>query len=177
MSDEHDAPIVTGDDPALVAEVAEALIESGDEPEPTPPWGSAENPIILKLSCQRCGMPMPDVVLNGSEESKVQLRAINSGAATTHDICPLERAAREQMQANLAASKRRFEVHCSIREVKVDGDDPGQAEHRDEIAGLTAEVLAVSLPEAMRPLAAALGEKWLEIEKHAALIDVPVLDQ
>lgn len=159
------------------AELLEQFAAEQDESEPPPPWGSPESPITLTLRCQRCGMDMPPVVLDGSDEAKEQLRAINRGAVTTHDVCPTERLQQAEQAAAAAATQRRFEVTCSIREITVDAEDPGQAEHRTEVAGLTVEVTAVSLPEAMRPLALALGEKWMKIEQSAALIDVPLLER
>lgn len=120
------------------------------QPEPSP----------VGLTCQKCGGPMPD--LDG-ELAAMARRA--GGVTLVHAVCPGEEPAQQG---------RYFEVRCSIVEV-TDKAAPLHDDDSDvlveELASFKAGLRADDLEAAMRPLAAALGERWIAVEKQARIAD------
>ena len=128
----------------------------------------------LTLTCQKCGLPMPDIDLE-SEEGKALLKALSSstGFELKHDECPPDRLRREAAALEQSAVRRRFMAKVAIVEVI----DAGDGQLREEpLVKLDVEAENVSFVEAVRPLALALGAKWQAMEEHAALVDVPTVE-
>lgn len=120
----------------------------------------------MSLICQKCGTEMPPL---DDDLAKLARRA--GGIVLAHEVCPNEKSA--------APEGRYFEVRVSIVEVleevpaTADPDDSDvQPEVRvEEMVSFKAGVRSANLDDAMRPLATALGEKWMQAEKNAMVAD------
>jgi hypothetical protein len=109
--------------------------------------------------CAVCGEAMPAF----TDEQWAELERLSRvrRVVLKHDVCPRD-AARPQRE-------RRFEARVAIVEVTL---EPGATDATStELAGFTAYTDADNLEEAMRPLAVALGAKWLEVEEKAHIAD------
>lgn len=120
--------------------------------------------MTLILNCQQCGEPLPPIDTS-TEDGKLVL---TKGVELKHDVCPADRAALELVTKR---SSRRFEARVDIFEVTL--NDEGGDATTDKLAGFRVAVDAASLTTAMRPLATALGVKWMEVEEHAPMADIP----
>lgn len=110
--------------------------------------------------CTKCGGEMPPL-----SDDLARLARAHGGVVLAHDVCPGEKA---------AAAGRTFEVRVQIVDVTaVQGDDPDIAivDKDEELIAFKARLQAADLDSAMRPLAEALGEKWMAAEKQAKLAD------
>lgn len=126
----------------------------------------AENePVITGLTCGKCGGPLPDLT---GELARLARSA--GGVELVH-------AAGQCIGDDPAPPPegRYFEVRVKIVEVTTMEHDhaisPEPEVVVEEMASFISGVRAPSLADAMRPLAEALGVKWLEAEKHAGIAD------
>jgi hypothetical protein len=124
---------------------------------------AAPNGVVIV--CQRCGDPMPPL-----PDDLASLARKIGGVSLTHDVCPRDTAA-------AATAGRYFEVRVSIVEVTepaepgpFDPEAPADAKV-EELVSFRAGHRAPTLDDAMRPLAEALGERWMKAEKQAAVAD------
>lgn len=107
----------------------------------------------LTLQCQKCGGDLP---VPTDEESTL----MRSGTIElVHAVCPGEKPP--------APQGRYFEARVKIVEV---AEEDG-AVVATELASFVAASRAADLEAVMRPLAAELGVKWVEVEKHAKIAD------
>ena len=117
--------------------------------------------IQIEMPCDRCGEPMPPL-----PTELTKMLAAGAPVELTHDVCPRDRAPEPD------ADLRYFEVRCSIVEVTEQQHPDGTERPRfDELASFVAGTRAANFDASLRPLAAALGEKWLNVEKHARIAD------
>lgn len=117
------------------------------------------------LICQKCGGELPPL-----SDDLAKLARRSGGVVLAHEVCPNEKTA--------GSEGRYFEVRVSIVEVLPDPiyDGDGDAEGSDdvrveEMVSFKAGVRSANLDDAMRPLATALGEKWMQAEKNAMVAD------
>lgn len=133
------------------------LILPGD-PQQQPPAGG------VVLTCQKCGKDMPPL-----PEDLAKMMKSAGGVTLAHDVCPGETPQRPE--------GRYFEVRCQIVEVTEEqtgsslGSDVTPTVNTEELVSFRSGVRAASLNDAMRPLAEALGEKWMAAEKQAHIAD------
>lgn len=113
-------------------------------------------PTIGGLTCQKCGGELPDL---SGELVAMARRA--GGVTLMHEPggCIGDEPA--------TPTGRYFEVRTTI--VEVTEAEAGTV--AEEMFSFVAGVRSADLEAAMRPLAEALGAKWLEAEKHARIAD------
>lgn len=109
--------------------------------------------------CSVCGEPMPAFT---DEQWKEYQRITKVRRVTLrHDVCPRD--------AGQQRADRRFEARVAIVEVTL---EPGATDATsNELASFVAHTDAPDLYAAMRPLAEALGVKWMEVEEVAHIAD------
>lgn len=113
--------------------------------------------------CQRCGGAMPPL----TDEMKSLMRS--HAIELTHSECPTDSA---------VPTDRLFEVQVRIVEVIPDpGIEDEDRTYDVELASFSAQERADSLEDVMRPLAAALGERWMDVEKHARIADADAAER
>lgn len=145
---------------------------------------------IIRPNCRRCGEPMPPIDDETREGKELKTALYKGSAPITHDVCPRDVLETEQTRVLI---ERRFEARVSIVEVvEVVGDvcggcDDMVTEAGDhvphtlssmedrELAEFMAHTYAADFEAGVRPLAMALGEKWLRVEQAARIIDMPDL--
>jgi hypothetical protein len=122
------------------------------------------------LPCQKCGLPMPAMTEDALEAYRA---AVNAGVPVVlaHEVCPGTEPA--------APTGRYFEARVSIVEVtEVDHGGLGDATptvRADELMSFVVGHRDTNLVKAMRPLAEALGAKWMDGEKRAHIADAPAM--
>lgn len=126
-------------------------------------------PTIGGLTCERCGGPLPDL---SGELAAMARRAGGVTLVHAEGSCIGDKPKQPE--------GRYFEVRTTIVEITMsdaeapEGTDPFAVPptvEAEEMFSFVSGVRAPDLSAAMRPLANALGEKWLEAEKHAGIAD------